>query len=601
MAQVNRSPKTYDVIVVGSGAGGGMAAKILTEGGMNVALLEAGPDVHPEKDYKMFMWPYDLPHRGIGVGGHQSEDFGEFLAPNGSWDIQGEPYTSAPGSDFRWFRSRIVGGRTNHWGRIALRFAPIDFRSYTRDGLGSDWPISYDDIAPYYDKVEGYIGVFGTHENVSSAPNGVFLPPPKPRCTENIVKKACDKLNITCIPARLAILTKSVNGRLPCHYCGQCGRGCTTASNFSSSQVLIPPAMATGKLTMITGAMAREVLVGPDGKATGVSYIDKKTRTEQRVNARAVVLAASACESARLLLNSKSASFPDGLANSSGTVGRYLTDSVGSGGEGYFPQLENMTPHNHDGTGGMHMYMPWWKFDRQNDFPRGYHIEFGGGRELPNCGMFNDMNHKEEGYGVDLKRRARKNYGTTIGFAGRGEMIPNPDTYCEIDPDVVDEFGIPVLRFHFKWSEYELRQAKDMQETFRAIVEMAGGTYLTKAPIDGPRAYGIDARRQDHSRSRNGAHGSRSEELGAERILPDARCEECFRSRWRAAGDKSRQESDADDHGVVVASVGILVERSRKGKYLMVNGGVSRRDVLRSLAVGATAGSVLDDDPGAGG
>jgi choline dehydrogenase-like flavoprotein len=493
MAQVIRSPKTYDVIVVGSGAGGGMAAKILTEGGMNVALLEAGPDVHPEKDFKMFMWPYDLPHRGIGVGGRQAENFGEFLAPNGSWDIQGEPYTSAPGSDFHWFRSRIVGGRTNHWGRIALRFAPIDFRSYTRDGLGSDWPISYDDIAPYYDKVEGYIGVFGTHENVSSAPNGVFLPPPKPRCTELIVKKACDRLNVTCIPARLAILTKSVNGRLPCHYCGQCGRGCTTASNFSSSQVLIPPALATGKLTMITGAMAREVLVGPDGKATGVSYIDKKTRTEQRINARAVVLAASACESARLLLNSKSAAFPDGLANSSGTVGRYLTDSVGSDGQGYFPQLENMTPHNHDGTGGMHMYMPWWKYDRQNDFPRGYHIEFGGGRELPGCGIFDEMNQHDEGYGVDLKRRARKNYGTTIGFSGRGEMIPNADTYCEIDSNVVDEYGIPVLRFHFKWTDYELRQAKDMQETFRSIVEMAGGTYLTKVPIDGPNAYGIAA------------------------------------------------------------------------------------------------------------
>jgi choline dehydrogenase-like flavoprotein len=150
-----------------------------------------------------------------------------------------------------------------------------------------------------------------------------------------------------------------------------------------------------------------------------------------------------------------------------------------------------MMPHNHDGTGGMHMYMPWWKFDRKNDFPRGYHIEFGGGRELPNVGMFNRLCHEEEGYGASLKKRARQTYGTTIGFAGRGEMLPNPDTYCEIDPDVVDEWGIPVLRFHFKWSEHELRQAKDMQETFRAIVEMAGGTYLTKAPIDGPRAYGI--------------------------------------------------------------------------------------------------------------
>src|SRR5215813_11756520 len=443
MAQVTRSPRTYDVCVIGSGAGGGMAAKVLTEGGLDVVMLEAGPQVYPDKDYKMMMWPYELPHRGVGVGGKAAVNFGEFLAPNGAWEIEGEPYTSAPGADFQWFRSRIVGGRTNHWGRIALRFAPVDFRSRTRDGLGDDWPISYEDLAPYYDKVESYIGVFGTKENVSSAPDGVFLPPPKPRCTELIVKKACDRLNIVCIPSRLAILTKSVNGRLPCHYCGQCGRGCITASNFSSSQVLIPPAQATGKLTLITGAMAREILVGKDGKASGVSYIDKATRTEQRVMGRAVVVAASACESARLLLNSKSSLFPDGLANSSGVVGKYLTDSVGSGGEGYFPQLEGMEPHNHDGVGGMHMYMPWWKFDRQNDFPRGYHIEFGGGRELPGVGMFHHLCHEEEGYGAKLKARARQTYGTTIGFSGRGEMLPNPHTYCEIDPNVVDEWGIP--------------------------------------------------------------------------------------------------------------------------------------------------------------
>src|SRR5262244_4616136 len=306
MLQVIRSPKVYDVCIIGSGAAGGTAAKVLTESGLHVVMLEAGPPLDPEKDFKEHVWPYELEHRGAGVGAqlrHAIND--EFMAPNGAWSIEGEPYVCAPGSTFRCFRSRIVGGRTNHWGRIALRFAPVDFRSRSTDGMGDDWPITYEDIAPYYDKVEGYIGVFGTKENVSSAPDGVFLPPPKPRCTELIVKKACDKLNITCIPARLAILTKSVNGRLPCHYCGQCGRGCTTASNFSSSQVLIPPAMATGKLTLITGAMAREILVGKDGKATGVSYIDKATRTEQRVMGRAVVVAASACESARLLLNSK--------------------------------------------------------------------------------------------------------------------------------------------------------------------------------------------------------------------------------------------------------------------------------------------------------
>src|SRR5271167_3941444 len=286
MAQVIRTPKTYDVCIIGSGAGGGMAAKVLTEGGLSVVMLEAGPPVYPEKDYKMFMWPYDLPHRGVGVGGKAAENFGEFLAPNGAWQIEGEPYTSAPGANFQWFRSRIVGGRTNHWGRIALRFSPVDFKSKTRDALGEDWPIAYEDIAPYYDKVESYIGVFGTKENISSAPDGVFLPPPKPRCTDLIVKKSCDKLGILCIPSRLAVLTKPLNGRPSCHYCGQCGRGCTTASNFSSSQVLIPPAMQTGRLTLITGAMAREILVSPAGNATGVSYIDKVTRTEKRVNAR---------------------------------------------------------------------------------------------------------------------------------------------------------------------------------------------------------------------------------------------------------------------------------------------------------------------------
>jgi choline dehydrogenase-like flavoprotein len=489
--EVIRSPKSYDVCIIGSGAGGGTAAKVLTEGGLNVVMLEAGPALNPEKDFKEHVWPYQLPHRGIGVGGKQADSFGEFLAPNGAWDIDGEPYTTAEGSKFRWFRSRIVGGRTNHWGRIALRFAPVDFKSRSNDGMGDDWPLTYEEIAPYYDKVETFIGVFGSQENISSAPNGVFLPPPPPRCTETIIKKACDKIGVLCVPSRLAILTKPLNGRAACHYCGQCGRGCISASNFSSSQVMIPPAQATGRLTLITGAMAREVIVGKDGKATAVSYVDKTTKTEKRVYAKSFVLAASACESARLLLNSKSTLFPDGLANSSGVVGRYLTDTVGSGGGGYFPQLEKMPPHNHDGTGGEHMYVPWWKFDRKNDFLRGYHIEFGGGRDMPGVGEFSDSLDVYEGYGAGLKKKLRGDYGTYIGFAGRGEMIPNPDSYCELDPNTVDRWGIPVLRFHWKWSQNEILMAKDMQETFRSITEAAGGTYTTKVSPDGAQPYGI--------------------------------------------------------------------------------------------------------------
>jgi choline dehydrogenase-like flavoprotein len=493
MPEVIRSPKTYDVCIIGSGAGGGTAAKVLTEGGLNVVMLEAGPDLNPAKDYKEHVWPYQLPHRGAGIGAKfQNELNDEFLAPNGFWDIDGEPYTTAEGSKFRWFRSRIVGGRTNHWGRIALRFAPVDFKSRSNDGMGDDWPLTYEEIAPYYDKVESFIGVFGSQENISSAPNGVFLPPPPPRCTETIIKKACDKVGVLCVPSRLAILTKPLNGRAACHYCGQCSRGCVSASNFSSSQVMIPPAQATGRLTLITGAMAREVIVGKDGKAAAISYVDKATKTEKRVYAKAFVLAASACESARLLLNSKSSMFPDGLANSSGVVGRYLTDTVGSGGGGYFPQLEKMPPHNHDGTGGMHMYVPWWKFDRKNDFLRGYHIEFGGGRAMPGVGDFEGPCDFFEGYGSSLKKACHNSYGNYIGFAGRGEMIPNPDSYCDLDPNTVDQWGIPVLRFHWKWSDNEIKMAKDMQETFRSITEAAGGTYLTKTSPDGTKPYGIE-------------------------------------------------------------------------------------------------------------
>ena len=491
MAQVTRSPKVYDVCIIGSGAAGGTAAKVLTEGGLNVVMLEAGPPLHPESDYKEHVWPYQLPHRGAGVGGKAMADFSEFLAPNGSWDIEGEPYTNAPDSRFRWFRSRIVGGRTNHWGRIALRFAPVDFKSRSTDGMGDDWPITYEEVAPYYDKVESYIGVFGTAENVSSAPNGVFLPPPKPRCTETIIKAACDKIGVTCIPSRLAVITKPLNGRAPCHYCGQCGRGCVSASNFSSSQVMLPAAERTGKFTLVANAMVREIVVGKDGKAEAVSYIDKPSRTEKKIYAKAFVVGASACESARLLLNSKSTQFPDGLANSSGVVGRYLTDSVGSSGGGFIPRLLKMPAHNHDGVGGMHMYVPWWKYDRRNDFLRGYHIELGGGRNMPGVGEFGPLCEEYEGYGLELKKKCREMYGTFVGFAGRGEMIPNEHTYCEIDSNTVDEWGIPVLRFHFQWSDNEIKMAKDMQQTFREIVEAAGGAYYDRTRPDGPNPYGI--------------------------------------------------------------------------------------------------------------
>ncbi|MBA3342333.1 MAG: GMC family oxidoreductase [Gemmatimonadaceae bacterium] len=473
--------KTYDVAIVGSGAGGGMAAYALTKAGADVVVLEAGDTWYASRDSKMMFPNYASPRRG---GSTRLKPFGEFDGCEGGWEIDGEPYTTAPGTRFLWWRARMLGGRTNHWGRISLRFGPDDFRRKSLDGLGDDWPITYDDVAPYYDRIDRLIGIYGSREGIRNEPDGIFHPPPAPRCYELLVKKASDKLNITCIPARRSVITKPLNGRPACHYCGQCGRGCATKSNFSSPDVLIAPALATGKLTLLTNAMVREVTIGPDGLATGVSYVDKRSGADTQVRARVVVLAASALESARILLNSRSSRFAQGVANSSGTVGRYITDTTGTGVSGYIPAMENHVTHNEDGAGGLHVYMPWWLDNRKLDFPRGYHIEVGGGLGQPGAGFMGGIQSYPPGggYGPKLKEDYRRYYGATIYLDGRGEMIPNDSSYCEIDPVVVDRFGIPVLRFHWKWADHEINQAKHMQETFRALIAEMGGQVFSPMP-----------------------------------------------------------------------------------------------------------------------
>lgn len=499
--EIKKQAKAYDVCIIGSGAGGGMAAKVLSDAGLKVALLEAGPKYDPAdpEQQTQLKWPYESPRRGAST----TRPFGDFDAAYGGWDIEGEPYTQKNGSKFDWFRSRMVGGRTNHWGRISLRFGPNDFKHYSLDGHGDDWPITYDEVKPWYDKIDKLIGVFGSKEGIYNEPDGYFLPPPKPRLHELMVKQAGDKLGIPVIHSRLSILTRSVNkDRGACFFCSQCSRGCTVHGDFSSSTVLVKPAMKSGNVDLYVGAMAREIVTDASGKATGVSYVDKADMTEHEISARVIVLAASACESARLLLNSKSPMHKNGLANSSGLVGKYLHDSTGASRGAYMPSLMDRKRYNEDGVGGMHMYIPWWLDNKKLDFARGYHLEFWGGMGMPAYGFGFGMEgmHMRDpnrggapagGYGASLKNDYRRFFGSTIGFAGRGEAIALESNYCEIDPNVVDKFGIPVLRFNYKWSEHEIKQARHMHETFEEIIHTMGGIPLGTKPGE-DTMYGLE-------------------------------------------------------------------------------------------------------------
>lgn len=505
MFQIKEQAAAFDVCIVGSGAGGGMAAYQLAKAGYKVALLEAGGYFDPRdpKYITQLKWPWESPRRGANT----HRPFGDFDAAWGGWEIDGEPYTRKDGTKFDWFRSRMLGGRTNHWGRISLRFGPKDFKRHSIDGLGDDWPISYDDVKPYYDAVDKLIGVFGTVENMDNEPDGIFLPPPAPRLHERFIKKAGKIANIPVIPSRLSILTKPINDeRGVCFYCSQCSRACQAYADFSSSSVLVIPALKTGNVTLINNAMAREVLTDQStGLATGVSYVDREKLTEHTINAKVVVLAASAGESARLLLNSKSGRHEGGLANSSGIVGRYLHDSTGASRSAFLPHLMDRKRYNEDGVGGMHVYTPWWLDNKKLDFPRGYHIEYGGGMGMPSYGFgsgIENMNGKYPtaagvtkpagGYGASLKEDYRRFYGAYVGMAGRGEAVPSINNYCEIDPNVVDKYGIPVLRFHYKWSDYEIKQAKHMHETFEEMIHALGGVAMgTKPGAD--TDYGIAA------------------------------------------------------------------------------------------------------------
>ncbi|MBN7819254.1 GMC family oxidoreductase [Bowmanella yangjiangensis] len=465
----------HEVIVVGSGAGGAMAAYTLTKSGHKVLMLEAGRDYDPKTETPMFKRNGDAPLMGAATS---DKHFGFYDATvDGGWQVPDEPYSVAEGDDFYWWRARMLGGRTNHWGRFSLRFSEHDFKGKSRDGLGADWPFDYAELAPWYDKTEELVGVCGTNTGLDDMPpsaEGVLHPPPQPRVPELLIAAAAKKQGIPMVPMHRAVLTRPKDDRAACFWATPCGHGCSIGAAFQTTTSLLPMAKATGNLQIITQAMVKSVDTDDQGKVIGVTYIDKASGHTHNLKAKVIILAASACESARILLNSKSQHFPDGLANSSGQVGKNLMDSTGAHLGAIIPALKGRPRYNEDGHTSNHLFIPWWGHAAQAkgelDFPRGYHFEIGCGFREPGAGVSGSL----QGYGKAVKQQVWDNYGAYVGFSLRGEMLPNPDSYMEIDESVRDKWGIPVSKFHFKWSEHELKQIEHGLKTAKALLETMG-------------------------------------------------------------------------------------------------------------------------------
>jgi choline dehydrogenase-like flavoprotein len=471
----------FDAIVIGTGAGGGMAIKTLTEAGLRVCALNAGRKLDPSKDFRNHRQSYDLKYRGFGDPKKRGQSYGymdnEYVP--GVWEHE-IAYTTAPGTEWMWPRCFAVGGKTNFWGRSSARFADIDFKAASLDGFGDDWPINYAEIAPYYTRVERTIGVASTVQNRPSNPDGEYLPPMGFRCLDRILQAGAEKIGVPYLPDRIAQLTVAHASRPACHYCGNCTEGCETGSFFSTPFFFLPSAQKSGNLELRTNALAREILVDGDGRAKGVAYVDRLTRREVEVYARTVVVAASCVESSKIMLNSRSRHWPTGIANSSGQLGRNLCDHMyGDAARGYLPQLMGQPPFPDNVSGSTVAWMPRWqnlKNPREEKFIRGYSVYPGGG-----TGGFPGYYRDVEGFGSDFKREIKRRYGSPVGFTIQAPSLPSDRNYVDIDPEAKDAYGIPCVRVHFEWDRNTLLMWEHAKHACADVLRSAGGEYTGSA------------------------------------------------------------------------------------------------------------------------
>jgi len=480
----------HEVLIIGSGASGGWVAKELSERGIQVAMLEAGPPRVPTRDFTEHIWPYQLKFRGFGNQQrlletqpvqrlcYACDEFSHQFFVN---DIE-HPYTFPPDKAFMWIRGRQVGGKTFCWARESYRFSDNEFKAASRDGYGEDWPIGYKDLEPYYDLVESYIGVSGSREGLAQMPDGQFLPPMNLSCGALEAKQVIEKkFGWRVMPDRVANLTVDHRGRPACHYCDQCQRGCFTASYFNSPSVTLPAAARTGKFTLVSDAIVSDIVTDSSGRATGVHYIDRISREHREASAKVIVVAAAALESARILLNSKSAAHPQGVGNSNGVVGHYLMDHFtieGAGGE--MPSLRSSKRELVGRPCGF--LIPKYvntatsaAKDRNSKFIRGYRFDGDGSQELYRHAFLLPE------FGDAWRKKVREDIPYYFSMEAQGECLPRYDNFVQLDSHKKDAWGIPALHINASYGENERAMAPAMRNDLNAILDAMSLSGVTPA------------------------------------------------------------------------------------------------------------------------
>jgi choline dehydrogenase-like flavoprotein len=439
--------KTYDVVIVGSGAAGGTLAAHLARAGVDVAVVEGGPKINTRADFNTHAMPWEFANRQIprmkpGKDGMASE------------------------------RARGLGGKSLTWNAVAWRQSQRDFKGKSIDGAGEDWPIDYADLAPWYERIEREVGVCGNYDGLKDLPDGVFLPPVPYKCSDKLIDKGARKLGLKTIHVRKATLSRAKFGRPACHYCGNCMAGCDVVAKYNSYDVHMVPALKTGKLELIPNAVVREVVVNADNKVTGVKYLNRETKAEGEVQGKAVVISCACAQSVALMQMSKSRLYPEGLANSSGHLGKHFIPHFTGGVEAFLHGLKG-TPLKDDEGFLDHAYLPSFMHERKRDYARSFGAQFGyqnrrgvgWAREIP-------------GMGAGYKQAVKANYPSFVVFSPYGEMIPNPKSFLDLDYERKDEFGLPSARRNQFWGSNDLKIFADMQRWATEILTAAGADIL---------------------------------------------------------------------------------------------------------------------------